>query len=110
MTRPKVYLAGPITGRDWKKTKERFKRVEELLEAAGYDVSNPCEHQIENGTWGQYMRQGLKALLECDAIFVFEDWSESKGACIEYNLARSLSMGVIYQTDLTRIANEMMEK
>ena len=99
---PRVYIAGPISGRDWKKTKTRFKDAQRRLEEAGYEVSNPCDHQIESGTWGDYMRQGIKAMMDCDAIFVFDDWSESKGACIEYNLARQLGMGVLYESALKK--------
>jgi len=108
MIRPKVYLAGPITGTDWEKTQQRFKKVEDLLEEAGYDVINPCHHQIKNGTWGEYMKKGLKAMLDCDVIFVFADWPDSKGASIEYGLARQLSMGIIYEQELQSIANRIM--
>jgi len=110
MIRPKVYLAGPITGKDWQKTKKRFKDVEKILEEAGYDVSNPCDHQIKGGTWGEYMRKGLKAMLDCDAVFMFRDWPDSKGASIEYNLARKLSMGVIYEDELKSIVARITEK
>jgi len=46
-------------------------------------------------SWLNYMKTDIIALMECDAIFLLENWEESKGACIEHSLAIKLGYEVI---------------
>lgn len=107
--RQKIYIAGKITGEDWKEAKAKFSNVQRILEEYGYDVENPCDHQIENGTWEMYMRQGLKAMLECGGVFALDNWKESRGASIEVQLALDLGMFVFYEDrDLNKMVDHIM--
>ena len=61
--------------------------------AAGYEVENPAEPgQVEGWTWEDYMRRGLAQLLTCDGVALLPGWTESKGACIEADIASLLGM------------------
>jgi hypothetical protein len=42
-----------------------------------------------------YIRADVKALAECDAVAMLSGWQESRGARLEYLLARELSMPVM---------------
>jgi len=41
------------------------------------------------------MKTDIIAIMECDAIFMLENWEESKEACIEHSLAIKLGYEVI---------------
>lgn len=43
------------------------------------------------------MRADLKLLLDCDAIYLLKGYQNSKGAMIEYDLARILHFDIIEQ-------------
>lgn len=86
--KPKVYLSGPITGREEKEYKADFNNAELYLTGLGYDVINPTsEVVIENGSWEDYMKRDLVLLLRCDYIYLLDGWEYSKGARLEYNIA-----------------------
>lgn len=90
----KVYISGPITGvPDYK---EKFEEAKRKLIAEGHAVFNPAEVCLgENATWEDYMRVDVKALCDCDAIFMMNGWQLSKGARVENYLAIKLGLLVM---------------
>jgi hypothetical protein len=108
--RQKIYIAGAISGEDWEQAKSKFKRAQRILEEFGdYDVVNPCDHEIENGTWEGYMKQGIRELIECDGLLALDSWSYSRGAQIEVRLAKDLGLFIMYEDkDLQDMVNHIM--
>lgn len=96
----RVYIAGPMTGiADL--NFPAFKRNTDRLRMAGFRVNSPHELNIPVGTpWDLCMRPALKHMLDCEIIFMLNGWSSSKGATVEFDLARKLGFGVIYEDDL----------
>lgn len=91
--KPKVYISGKISGLSEKEYKNNFNSAELYLTGLGYDVVNPVsEVTIPNGTWKDYMRRDLKLLLDCDYIYLLDNWTESTGAKVEYSLARDIGI------------------
>lgn len=90
-----LYLCGPMTGLPGYNY-DAFFQAEHQLREAGYMVANPAriEGSHEHWTWEMWMREGLKALLLCEALAVLPDWQESKGAGLETSLAHDLKMPV----------------
>jgi hypothetical protein len=43
------------------------------------------------------MKADLKAMLDCDCIYMLKNWLGSKGAMVEHNLASDLKFEIIYQ-------------
>lgn len=91
----KVYISGKITG-DEEAAIERFYAAEWLLSSLGYTPINPLrlEHTHDK-RWESYMRVCIKALCDCDYIYLIDGWELSKGAVLEYNIAMSLGIEVI---------------
>lgn len=86
----RVYIAGPITGRDKREYLEHFRKAEELLKADGYKVVNPT--RTLPGRWPWLFRlmgyrltllYDLWLLMHCDHIYKLTGWKESKGANVE---------------------------
>ena len=92
----KTYISGAITGTtDYM---ERFERAEQLLKAKGREVVNPSKlpHNHDK-TWESYMREDIKALVECEAVYVMKGWRLSKGAILEVNIASALGFKIEFE-------------
>lgn len=97
--RLKCYISGPISGRPTAEYLAHFEQGCHEARQLGMLPVNPCElpHASHNQTWEAFMKLDIEALLHCDAIFMLHDWQASRGACIEYALAKELGLKVIHQ-------------
>jgi len=97
----KIYISGKITGLTQEEAFNSFNNAELYLKRQGFEVVNPMTipHNHDK-TWESYMKEDLKALLECTDIYMLKGWHESKGANIEYNLARELGLSIIFSKSL----------
>lgn len=92
----RIYISGKITGQS--NFKELFAVAEQELSKQGYEVINPVNLQHNHDKrWHSYMKSCLKAMLDCDAIYMLSNWMHSEGAIIERAVAESLNFKVIYQ-------------
>lgn len=109
---PKVrlYLAGPMTGYP-DLNFPAFHAAAKSLRAAGYEVVNPAELTAHGlfavlsaklqrrwagwlrcSNWRQCMVIDIRELVLCDGIALLPAWEHSKGASLEYRIARGLDM------------------
>lgn len=82
-----VYLAGKITGDPYYRSK--FRKAACELAAAGFVVVNPAKLPAEGFTWEAYMRMSSAMLDECAAVCFLPDWTESRGALMEFGRAKA---------------------
>lgn len=100
-----VYISGPITGiENWQ---DNFLAAEkELLELSGaFFVVNPVSiaKEIEElffklkkvPDYTDYMRKDIKELSSCNIICMLPGWKRSKGARLEYRIAKILNMQIL---------------
>jgi len=93
----KVYISGPITGMP-NDNRDAFKAAEKELAANGFEPVNP--HTVWDAlpfdchSWQDYMRADIKALMDCDAVFMLEGWENSRVARLESFLACELGIAV----------------
>ena len=112
----KIYISGPITNiENWQKN---FIAAEESLcnWAKAIAVVNPyriamhLEKEYKKNErypdYADYMREDIKALSECDAICLLPGWKRSKGARMEYRIAKILCMDIFYYTADRKITSE----
>lgn len=93
----KIYISGPITRNP--NYLQDFQKAEDQLKLSGFEVINPvtvCPFD-ENKTWRDYMREDIKALVDCEAIYMLRGWWCSKGARLELSIAKKLKMAVYYE-------------
>ena len=90
----KVYISGSITkDPDYR---EHFRAAEEKLRGMGMKVFNPAKFDADpDKTWEDYMRADIAELMRCRAIYMLKGWKKSRGARIEYKLARALGYMII---------------
>ena len=89
-----IYLAGPMSDKpDF--NYPAFAVATEALRAAGHLILSPHEGADPNWSWEECLRQSLTdMLLECHAIALLPGWETSRGACIEYDIAKVLGFKV----------------
>ena len=87
-----IYLAGPMTSL-LDNNYPAFHAEAARLRALGYTVENPAENDAPPcGTWLGWMRLALAQLIRCDTIAMLDNWCDSEGATIEWQLASQLGM------------------
>jgi hypothetical protein len=95
------YICGSISngGTADEETRERnltrFFEAEERLRQVGLEPINPARRGSRmDGTWLDYMREGLRDIAECDGVAYLLGWTASTGAAIEVDLVRALGLPV----------------
>lgn len=98
----KLYISGKISGLPINSVIEKFKWHKMYLTNLGHDVVNPLEvcPFDESKTWIDYMKEDISELLSCEAIYMLKDWGQSKGARIEYAIAKELGLTIYFEGDL----------
>lgn len=93
MKKPKIYIAGKVTGTDKLECIKKFDQAVKKVEALDCEAVNPLTVVgTWNIEWDQAMKKCIKALLECDAVYHLPCTQFSEGAQIELQLARYLAM------------------
>lgn len=102
----KVYISGPITGiKDY--NKPAFDEASEELEKHGFVPVNPLVLSVvsKKKTHGDYMRDDIKAMTDCDAVYLLPGWELSRGARDEVYMAKAMDIPV-YVSLLSLIQKE----
>lgn len=98
----KIYISGKISGLPFSEVEKTFKNTEARLKKLGFEVVNPIKKNIStNASWTEHMRMDIKLLMDCDTIYMQRNYKHSKGAMIEYSLAKRLGYTVIHQLTQT---------
>lgn len=90
----KIYISGQITGLSQEVYENLFSEAEEMLEGLGFCPVNPLKNGLpETSSWEQHMGRDIELLLGCNAIYLLDNWTTSRGARIE--LAVAMQCGLI---------------
>ena len=95
----RVYLSGPITGYDTDERRSFFGRYENALVNLGYEVVNPMNNglpQDPDFPVEEHMKVDIKNLCGCDAILMLPEWSISKGAKFEMQVAARVGITIAF--------------
>lgn len=92
----KIYISGKITGLDLKDALANFEKAETELVAKGFEPINPMKKVSEQQgkTWKEYMLADIEILWDCEAIYMLDNWKDSKGARIELAIAKELDLEI----------------
>lgn len=94
----KVYISGKISGLKYIDALYNFQTAEDDLIAKGCEVVNPMKLDHDHDkSWKSFMRVDLKAMLDCDTIYMLEGYKDSPGAMVEFRLACDLKMKILFQ-------------
>jgi hypothetical protein len=92
---PCVYIAGPMTGLPEHNFPAFFEAAERFA-AGGFKVVNPATNFGGRTDLPResYLRADVAMLSQCDAIAMLPGWEDSRGARLEYLIARELGLVV----------------
>lgn len=94
----KVYISGPISGLPFDEVEKAFSEAESKMLEEGFEVVNPLNNGLTSeSTWNNHMKADIKLLMGCDTIYLLKGYEDSRGAMIEYDLARILGFDLIEQ-------------
>lgn len=95
----KCYISGKISGLPEEIYLQLFEQAKKEVEEFGLIPVSPIEivHN-HSGSWEDYMRNDIKALMDCSIIYVLRNWKESSGAKVEVALANTLGFIVLHQS------------
>jgi hypothetical protein len=93
-----VYISGPMSNLP-DLNFPAFDEAKKFLTKRGFVVISPADLSRERSPmlYSEILRNNLKYLLICNAIFLLKGWGTSKGARMEYFVAENLGMRVIFQ-------------
>lgn len=105
----KIYLCGAISGLNPIQCRALFQIARNKIATNWRLVLNPFDNGLsDEASWADHMRADIKMLMGCDAMYVVNDISSSKGAKIELNLARALGICVMsYKMSDQRLMAEL---
>jgi hypothetical protein len=99
----KIYIAGKITGQE-EQARIQFAEAKHILSLRfpEAEIINPMNlpHNHDK-SWESYMKECIANLMQCDTIYLLEGFHKSKGASIEYNLARKFHYTIKYQSEIS---------
>jgi hypothetical protein len=91
----KIYVAGKIT--DLENFKEVFQKAVEQLESFGHSIMNPA--LLPKGfEYNEYMHVCYAMIDVCEGIYLLDNWTESKGAMMEFDYATKMGKTIYYQS------------
>ena len=105
----RIYVSGKISGLHYEEKKNRFYDCQALLESIGFEVVNPITMGLnQEATWEQHMVKDIELLLSCDSIYMMDNWTQSTGAGIEYDIAFRLGKDIWFESAFARDNRNVM--
>lgn len=93
----RVYISGKISGIEIE-APALFQEAEDYLNSIGHEVVNPIKIEAKHDqSWSSFMREDIKALCDCDEIYMLKNWITSEGAKMELYIAEKLGLKINYQ-------------
>jgi hypothetical protein len=98
----RIYISGPISGREREEYMRQFREAEDYLRSEGFQTVNPTRLLPCRWPW-VYRLLGYRLtllydlffLMRCQGIYMLDGWKQSRGARIEHCVADTLGMVVI---------------
>ena len=95
----KLYVAGPMRNLP-ELNFPAFNKATQMLRESGFEVVNPVELNPDpNADYIECMRIDLKALCDCDGIYLLQGWENSEGANAEFQVARMLKLSIYFEDE-----------
>lgn len=93
MDKPKLYISGAISGMP-DLNRKKFAGATKKLRDLGYLVVNPHEvcEGLPSDEWRTCMKRCIVAMMDCQVVILLDDWQQSPGATIEFQLAWNLGI------------------
>ena len=98
MAKIKTYISGKISGLPRDEYFKNFEKAYMYVFYRGEEAKAPIYFRPYKGinNWFCYMVICIRELLECDKILMLSNWKSSKGAIIEFIIAKLFKIEIEY--------------
>lgn len=94
----KCYNSGKIGGLNYLVAYENFRKADEDIESMGFSPVNPIVKGLKpSRPYWMHMVADILLLAGCRHIYMQKNWKESRGAKIEYRVAKFLRIKIWFQ-------------
>jgi hypothetical protein len=93
-----VYISGPVTGLP-DDNLPAFTAVADAVDAAFHHPIVPHYFVRRGCTWEAAMRACIRIMMSADALILLPGWAESRGACLEAQIANELGIPAYLSID-----------
>lgn len=92
-----IYISLPITGQE-QKAREKADLTKAMLSRSGHQPISPFDiYAGAKPKWEDHICCDLRALLDCDAIYLCDGWQFSQGCQLEAEAARIYKLQIMYE-------------
>lgn len=106
-----LYAIGPVTGIEGD-NRPAFNQARRDLKAAGYYVQIPHDYVLSGTPWPEAMAKSINVLTDADedggllfdGVALLPGWEDSKGACLEKQVAEAIGLPVKTVGDWLEVA------
>lgn len=97
----KIYISGKITGLPFSEVEAKFQQAEWLLEALELEAVNPLKNGLtKEHSWHEHMLKDIELLFPCEGILMLDNWKDSVGAGIEYDIAMRMGKDIWFEINV----------
>lgn len=97
-TQQKCYNSGKIGGLPYLVSFDNFRKADEEIQAMGFIPENPMTKGLKpSRPYWMHMVADILLLSRCRHIYLQRNWKDSRGARIEYKVAKFLRIQIWYQ-------------
>jgi len=99
----KIYISGPMSNLPLLNF-PAFEKAASALRSFGAEVVSPNEIAMKfPDCWEKCMAEDIKALCDCEMIFMLKGWERSKGAHLELHIAHRLNLIIMFEREVNAI-------
>lgn len=95
----KVFISGRVSGIKYENAKKNFRKAEKIIEAQYLEPVNPIKICKHTWSWNRCMIVCLWNLMQCDTVYFMRNYKKSRGARIEYKVAKWLGKTIVTEYD-----------
>ena len=107
----KGYISGKISGLPFEEVIAKFAKAEARLVSMGLEPVNPLKNGLtQEASWNDHMVKDIEMLFGCEAIYLLNDWNDSKGARIEKYIAEQCGITVISEETFAKCPNDPVQQ
>lgn len=93
----RIYISGQMAGLGEKEYAAKFNAAEKKLRSEGHEPINPVTVAAYGLDYDKSMEVDKILLESCNAVYMLDNWKESRGARQERNHAMELGLDVRYE-------------
>jgi hypothetical protein len=94
----KIFIIGSL--RKFEETKQKLQPWSDKLKSYGHEVTNPFDTLTGEKEWRESRGQCIKLLLECNTVFILNDWKDSSFGRLLFYIAANLNFYIFAEREI----------